>query len=152
MKFKIPSHKNQFYCQISLLTDYTQWIKEENLFSSMLITFCCVYIEYLSFSSIFIISLSRFSFSIPEVHIQSRSHSIEASLPEFKYSAIPQGLAASFPARRPSMCIITDQLMQFHRAAKIHPPGSFEEDQELDEDSQSLEDNVPSKKRIATNI
>ena len=40
------------------------------------------------------------------------------------------------------MFIITDQLLQFHRAAKIHPPGSFEEDQELDEDSQRLEDNV----------
>ena len=77
------------------------------------------------------------------MHIQSRSHSIEASLPEFKYSAIPKGLTDSFPARRPSMCIINDQLMQFHRAAKIHPPGSFEE--ELDEDSQSLEDNVTSK-------
>ena len=88
------------------------------------------------------ISLFRFSFSIPEVHIQSRSHSIEASLPEFKYSAVPKGLTASFPARRPSMCIITDQLLQFHRAAKIRPPGSFEEDQELNEDSQSLEDNV----------
>ena len=93
------------------------------------------------------ISLSRrrFSFSIPEVHVQSRSHSIEASLPEFKYSSIPKGLTASFPARRPSMCIITDQLLQFHRAAKIHQPGAWEEDQELDEDSQTVEDDSTSK-------
>ena len=111
----------------------------------MVITLCCVCVEYLPFSSIFIMSLSRFSFSIPEVHIQSRSHSIEASLSEFKYSGIPTGLTASFPARRPSMCIITDQLLQFHRAAKIHKPGAWEEDQELEEDSQSLEDNVTSK-------
>ena len=90
-------------------------------------------------------SLSRFSCSIPEVYIQSRSHSIEASLSEFKYSGIPKGLAASFPARRPSMCIITDQLMQFHRAAKIHPPEAWEEDQELDEDSQTVEDDSTSK-------
>ena len=30
--------------------------------------------------------------------------------------------------------------MQFHRAAKIHPPEAWEEDQELDEESQTVED------------
>ena len=43
------------------------------------------------------------------------------------------------------MCIITDQLLQFHRAAKIQPPGALEEDQELDEDSQTLKDNITPK-------
>ena len=66
-------------------------------------------------------------------------------MPEFKYSTIPKGLTASFQARQPSMCIITDQLLQFHRAAKIQPPGALEEDQELDEDSQTLKDNITPK-------
>ena len=44
----------------------------------------------------------------------------------YQYNPLPIH-TASFPARRPSMCIITDQLVEYHRAAKIQSPGDVAE-------------------------
>ena len=67
----------------------------------------------------------------------SRSGSVETTFPEYKFKAL---VPSSFPSRKPSMCIITDQLLQYHRAAKIQS-GDLEEGTEPYQDKQS-DDNM----------
>ena len=98
--------------------------------------------EPFTLKTLFYFTYYRLPLSIPEVHV-SRRHSTDT---DYKYNPLPmlaippKGLTASFPARRPSMCIITDQLLQHHRAAKIPSHEAVVEMAESDDDSQLVEE------------